>query len=81
MKGFNPLTAFGIAVALAMAANAALAAPLNPGSEAIVGANAALNDVERVHGTHRVCVRGWVPRWGVARRHRHVGVARLPVRC
>jgi hypothetical protein len=34
-----------------------------------------------VHGTHRACVRGWVPRWAVVRWHRHVGVTNLPIRC
>lgn len=69
MKGSNPLATFGIAVALAFAANVSSAAPLSHGSDAIVRANATSNLVEQVHGTHRACVRGWVHRWGIVRWH------------
>jgi hypothetical protein len=81
MASSNPLTIFGVAVALAFAANVSGAAPLSHGSDAMVKANATLNLVEQVHGTHRACVRGWVHRWGIVRWHRHVGVAHVPIRC
>jgi len=81
MASSNPLTIFGVAVALAFSANVSGAAPLSYGSDAMVKANATLNLVEQVHGTHRACVRGWVHRWGIVRWHRHVGVAHVPVRC
>jgi hypothetical protein len=74
-------TAFGVAVVLAFAANAGSAAPFSHGAQAILESNETSNLVEQVHGTHRACVRGWVHRWGVVRRHRHVGVAHVPVRC
>ena len=81
MTRSKPLTAFGVAVVLAFAANAGSAAPFSHGAQAILESNATLNPVEQVHGTHRACLRGWVHRWGVVRRHRHVGVAHIPVRC
>ena len=81
MTSSNQLTTFGVAVALAFVANVSGAAPLSYGNGAILRANATLNLVEQVHGTHRACVRGWVPRWGFVRLHRHVGVAHVPVRC
>jgi hypothetical protein len=81
MTGSNSLTAFGVAVVLAFATNAGSAAPFNHGAQAILESNETLNLVEQVHGTHRACVRGWVHRWGIVRRHRHVGVAHVPVRC
>ena len=81
MTSSDQLTTFGVAVALAFVSNVTGAAPLGHGSDAIARANATLNLVEQVHGTHRACVRGWVPRWGIVRRHRHVGVAHVPVRC
>jgi hypothetical protein len=77
----NQLATFGAAVALASVANVSGAAPLSDGADAIIEANATLSLVEQTHGTHRVCVRGWVPRWRIVRRHRHVGPARVPVRC
>lgn len=81
MTGSNPLPTFGVAVALALAANASGAAPLSHGMDALAKTDATLNLVEQVHGTHRACVRGWVHRWGIVRSHRHVGVAHVPVRC
>jgi hypothetical protein len=81
MTSSNPLTTFGVAVALTLAANASGAAPLGHGSDAMAKANATSDLIEQVHGTHRACVRGWIPRWGMVRRHRHVGVAHVPVRC
>lgn len=81
MTSSNPLPIFGVAVALAFGANVSSAAPLSHGNDATVKANATMNLVEQVHGTHRVCVRGWVHRWGVVRWHRHVGVTHVPVRC
>jgi hypothetical protein len=74
------LVTFGVGAA-AVAASACNAAPPSHGANAIFEANATMNLVEEVHGTHRVCVRGWVPRWGLARWHRHVGLAHVPVRC
>jgi hypothetical protein len=81
MPGSNPLTTFGVAVVLVLAANVAGAAPLSHGMGALASADATLSLVEQVHGTHRACVRGWVHRWGIVRWHRHVGVAHVPVRC
>jgi len=75
------LATFGSAVALAFVANACAAAPLSHGATAIIESKMALSLVEQVHGTHRACLRGWVPRWGVVRWHRHVGVSRVAVRC
>jgi len=81
MTKSNQLMTFGVAVALAFGASAGGAAPLSHGAEAITEAKATLNWVEQVHGTHRRCVLGRVPRWGVVRWHRHVGLANVPVRC
>ncbi len=81
MTSSKPLTTFAVAVVLAFVANVSGAAPLSHGNEVIVKANATLSLVELVHGTHRACVRGWVPRWQAVRWHRHVGVAHVPVRC
>lgn len=81
MTRSNSFTAFGVAVVLAFAANAGSGAPFSHGAQAILDSNETLNLVEQVHGTHRACVQGWVHRWGVVRRHRHVGVAHVPVRC
>jgi hypothetical protein len=72
---------FGAAVAFVFAANVSAAAPLGHGAPAMIEANATLSLVEEVHGTHRSCRRGWVPRWHVVRWHRHVGVSRVAVRC
>jgi hypothetical protein len=77
----NHLAAFGAAIALALVANVSAAAPLSHGADAIIKANAASSLVVQVHGTHRSCRRGWVPRWHVVRWHRHVGVSRVAVRC
>jgi hypothetical protein len=79
MTSLNPSATFGAVVAVAFVANVSCAAPLSHG--ALAEASATLNLVEQAHGTHRACVRGWVHRWGVVRWHRHVGVARVPVRC
>ena len=81
MTRLNQLATFGAAGALAFVANVSSAAPLSHGADAIIKANATLNLVEQAHGTHRACVRGRVPRWGVVRWHRHVGLAHVPVRC
>jgi hypothetical protein len=81
MKRLNQLATFGASVALALLANVSGAAPLSHGADAIIKANTTLNLVEQVHGTHRSCVLGRVPRWGVVRWHRHVGLAHVPVRC
>jgi hypothetical protein len=75
------LVSIGAAVAFAFVANISVAAPFGRGADAMTEATATLKLVEPAHGTHRRCVRGWVPRWGVVRWHRHVGVARVPVRC
>ena len=72
---------FSAASVLAFVANVSGAAPLSYGADAIIGANATLNLVEQAHSTHRACVLGRVPRWGVVRWHRHVGLAHVPVRC
>ena len=81
MTKLNQLAIFCAAVAPAFLANVSGAVPLSHGSDAIIEANATLNIIEQVHGTHRACVRGWVPRWAVVRWHRHVGVTNLPIRC
>ena len=82
MASSNLLMIFGVAVVLALVANIGTAAPLSHGSDALVKADTTIKNLtEQVHGTHRACVRGWVPRWGVVRFHRHVGVAHVPVRC
>jgi hypothetical protein len=81
MTKLNQLATFGVAGVFAFVANVSGAAPLSQGADAIAKANATLNLIEQAHGTHRACVRGWVRRWGVVRRHRHVGVTRLPIRC
>ncbi len=81
MTSLNPLATFGAVVAVAFIANVSCAAPLSHGADAIAKASATANLVQRAHGTHRACVRGWGPRWGVVRFHRHVGVAHVPVRC
>jgi hypothetical protein len=52
------------AVAVFFVANISCAAPLSHGSDPNVGARTTFNLVERVHGTHRARVRGWVTRWG-----------------
>jgi hypothetical protein len=75
------LATFGAAIALAFVANVSVAAPLSHGADAIIGSNATLSLVEQAHGTHRACVRGWVPRWQIVRWHRHAGLAHVPVRC
>jgi len=81
MKRLNYFATFGAAVALALLSNVSGAAPLSHGADAIIKANTTLNLVEQAHGTHRACVLGRVPRWGVVRWHRHVGLAHVPVRC
>ena len=73
--------AFGAAVAFVFVANVSAAAPLGHGAAAMIEANTTLSLVEQVHGTHRSCRRGWVPRWHVVRWHRHVGMSRTAVRC
>jgi hypothetical protein len=77
------VAAVGAAVAFVFAVNVnvSAAAPLSHGAAAMIEANATLGLVEQVHGTHRSCRRGWVPRWHVVRWHRHVGVSRTAVRC
>ena len=77
----NRFATFGAAVAFALVANASGAAPLSYGADALIEASAMLSLVEQAHGTHRGCVRGWVPRWQIVRRHHHVGLAHVPVRC
>ena len=37
--------------------------------------------VTKVHGCHRSCEFGYIPRWGISRWHRHAGARCLPVRC
>jgi hypothetical protein len=81
MTKLNQLATSGAAFALAFAANVSGAAPLCHGAGAMIEANATINLVEQAHGTHRACVRGRVPRWGVVRWHRHVGLGHVPVRC
>jgi hypothetical protein len=78
----NLLAMLGGALALALAATAGVAAPFSQGADATLRAAATLNSIEHVHGTHRACRLGRVPRWGgVVRWHRHVGPRNLPVRC
>jgi hypothetical protein len=74
------LATFGVAIALNMT-SVCSAAPLAQGAYAAINAHATMTLIEEVHGAHRVCAHGWVPRWGVVRWHRHVGVAHVPVRC
>jgi len=57
VAGSSPLTTFGVAVALAVTANASGAAPLSYGRDALARSDATLNLVEQVHGTYRACVR------------------------
>jgi hypothetical protein len=78
----NQLTSLGAALTFMFAANISVAAPLNHGAGALIESAATLKLVEAVHGTHRTCLLGRVPRWGgVVRLHRHVGAAHVPVRC
>ena len=81
MTRLNQSATFGAAFALAFVANVSGAAPLSHGAATLIEADATLSLVEQAHGTHRACVRGRVPRWGVVRFHRHVGPAHVPVRC
>ncbi len=82
MRRSTRLAFFGSALAFAFVANTSVASPLSPGADAVMGAAATLALVEQAHGVHRVCALGRVPRWGaVARWHRHVGAAHVPVRC
>lgn len=37
--------------------------------------------IQKVHGCHRSCEFGYIPRWGVTRWHRHAGPGCYPVRC
>ncbi len=39
------------------------------------------NLVQKVHGCHRSCEFGYIPRWGVSRWHRYGGPGCYPVRC
>ena len=78
----NLLAAFSGARALALVAGAGVAAPFSQAADATLRAAATLNLIEDVHGTHRACRLGRVPRWGGAVRwHRHVGPGHVPVRC
>jgi len=81
MTRLTQLAALGPVVALAFFTNVSGAAPLSHGAGPFLEETARLPFVEQVHGTHRACLRGWVHRWGAVRWHRHVGVARIPVRC
>jgi len=82
--------ASALLLGLAFSAQSTLAEELTPArikaatsavDSAMIEANTALSLVEQVHGTHRSCRRGWVPRWHVVRWHRHVGMSRTAVRC
>jgi hypothetical protein len=78
----NLLAMLGSALALALVPRTGAAAPLSQAADATLSAVATLNSIEHVHGTHRTCRLGRVPRWGGAvRLHRHVGSAHAPVRC
>jgi hypothetical protein len=82
MNRLNLLVAFGCALALALVVRAGSAPPFSQGADATLRAASTLNSIQNVHGTHRGCVLGRVPRWdGVVRWHRHVGPAHVPVRC
>ena len=82
MSRWNVLAAVGGALALALVAGGGVAAPFSQGADATLRAAATLSLIEEVHGCHRVCRLGRVPRWGNAiRLHRHVGPACVPVRC
>jgi hypothetical protein len=79
----NQLASLGAALTFTfVAASISVAAPLSYGAGALIESAATLKLVEAVHGTHRTCLLGRVPRWGgVVRLHRHVGAAHVPVRC
>ncbi|MCC6778001.1 MAG: hypothetical protein IT537_15415 [Hyphomicrobiales bacterium] len=82
MIRLNRLAALGGLLALTLLAGNGAAAPLGQGADAILKASAGGSTIERVHGCHRACVLGRVPRWGgVIRFHRHVGPNCVPVRC
>jgi hypothetical protein len=81
MTKLNPLATVGGALAFVLIADIGVAAPLGQGADAIIKAAATLTMVEQTHGTHRACLRGWVPRWEVTRWHRHIGRFNVPVRC
>lgn len=55
----------------------AAAAPITVAPEAPVAGGL----VVQVHGCHRACLRGYVPRWDVVTRHRHVGPGCQPRVC
>jgi hypothetical protein len=81
MTKLNPVAVAGGALALVLFADIGVASPLSQGADAMIKATATLTVVEQTHGTHRSCQRGWVPRWGVTRWHRHVGRFNVPVHC
>ena len=81
MAKLNVLAAVGSAFVLAFVGTTGIAAPLSLGADATMSAAAQVSLIEQTHGTHRACVVGRVPRWGVVRFHRHVGPRSVPVRC
>jgi hypothetical protein len=73
--------AVGGAIALTVVAGTGVAATFSQSADALLQATATLSSVEQMHGCHRSCRLGRVPRWGgIVRLHRHVGSCR-PVRC
>jgi hypothetical protein len=81
MAKLNLLAAVGGALLLAFVARTGMAAPLSLAADATISAAEAVSLIEHTHGRHRACVRGWVPRWGVVRFHRHSGPHSVAVRC
>ncbi|MBV9481192.1 MAG: hypothetical protein JO249_10610 [Acidobacteria bacterium] len=81
MTRLEQLARLGPVIALAFFTNVSGAAPLSHGANSFLEEKPTLNFVQKVHGTHRACLRGWVHRWRVVRWHRHVGATHIPVRC
>ena len=81
MTKLNRLMVVVGALAFALVARTAPAAPLSQGADALVKAGARISSIELTHRCHRACVVGRVPRWAAIRFHRHVGPHCAPVRC
>ncbi len=82
MIGLNRLAAIAGVLGFVLVAGNGAAAPLGQGADAMLKAADSMSSIERVHGCHRACLLGRVPRWGgVVRFHRHVGPSCIPVRC
>ena len=73
----------GMVFALMLAAGAYQGAAAMSGLDAATRsiANGAPGVVEKVHGCHRFCTWGYVPKWDIGARHRHVGPFCQPRPC